>query len=330
MPGQDDVLVLTDRDIARVIDVPGALSIVEQAFRLYSLSQVEMPPKVYLSIDQHGDYRAMPARIGRDAAGLKWVSVYPENPARHLPTVMATIILNDIHTGRPIALMGGTYITKVRTAAAGGVAARYLARPNSTCIGLVGCGAQAEGQLQALMACFLVEQVLVWGPHKPELRAFVQRQRRQGTTRILAEKLETVVREADILVTTTPSRRPLIRRRWVREGTHINAIGADAKGKQELDPTILLDAKVIVDDWEQASHSGEINVAVSCGLIGRRHITASLGEIVARLKPVQRRSTDITVFDSTGLAVQDIAVAAEVYARCRRRRIGRRIRFLAA
>ncbi len=324
------VLVVSGAHVERVMDVKAAMPIVERVFRWYQMGRAQMPSKVYVVLPRrHGDFRAMPASVSDKAVGLKWVSVYPRNRRLRLPTVLATVILNDVKTGVPLSVMDGTYITKIRTGAAGGVAARYLARRDSASIGLLGCGVQAEVQLEALRLLFPIRRVLVWGPDARELELFVRRQRAKGIVSVQSvSTVRQAVEEADILVTTTPSRRPLVRRRWLKLGVHINAIGADATGKQELDAEILLDAKVVVDDWEQASHSGEINVPVSRGLITHQDIVATLGDVVAKKVRVRERAEDITVFDSTGLAVQDIAVADEVYRRCRRCHLGYSVRLL--
>ncbi len=324
------VLVISGAHVERVIDVKEAMPVVERAFRWYQKERAQMPSKVYVVLPRHhGDFRAMPASVSDEVVGLKWVSVYPHNRRLRLPTVLATVILNDAKTGMPLSVMDGTYITKIRTGAAGGVAARYLARRDSASIGLLGCGVQAEVQLEALRLLFPIRRVLVWGPDARELELFVRRQRAKGIVGVQpVSTVRRAVEVADILVTTTPSRRPLVRRRWLKPGVHINAIGADAKGKQELDAEVLLGAKVVVDDWEQASHSGEINVPVSRSLITRQDIVATLGDVVAKQVRVRERAEDITVFDSTGLAVQDVAVADEVYRRCRRCHLGYSVRLV--
>jgi alanine dehydrogenase len=303
-----------------------ALKAVEKAFLLYGKNQVQMPPKIYLHLDKYkGDFRAMPAYIKNiEACGLKWVNVYPKNKRFHLPCVMAIIILSDPNSGFPLCIMDGTLITNLRTGAAGGIAAKYLARRNSSVIGLVGCGAQARTQLIALKELFSIKLIYVWGNKIEYAKKFLKDTKSLSPAMNIKIKdnIAACVNEADIVITTTPSREPLVKSEWIKDGAHINAIGADAKGKQELDPELLKMAKIVIDDWQQASHSGEINVPLSKGLISRRDIYATLGEVVAGTKKGRVSSKEITIFDSTGLAIQDIAVANLVYHRALKRKVG--------
>jgi len=320
-------LILSGRDVARLITMREAIPLVERAFAGYARGQSRMPVKLYLDVPPWGDFRAMPAyQAAPPAAGLKWVNAHPGNPRKGLPSVMATILLNDPRTGCPLAIMDGTVITTLRTGAGGGVAAKHLARRDADTVALVGCGVQAASQLEAVTLARRLRSVRVWGRTLAEAEQFCHRMRRLRLTMTVARSIEACVRDALIIVTTTPSRRPLVRRAWVSPGAHINAIGADAPGKQELDPAILRDALVVVDDRAQASHAGEINVPIRRGQFRPSQIAASLGEVVASRKAGRRRNSDITIFDSTGLAIQDLAVAAHVYRRALRRRIGLRLR----
>ncbi|MBI3996300.1 MAG: ornithine cyclodeaminase family protein [Candidatus Omnitrophica bacterium] len=323
-------LLLTQRDVAALVDVRVAIRVVREAFKAMARGEATMPSKVYLTLPHDSDFRAMPAYLQHPAAcGMKWVNVHPHNPAHGLPTVMAMILLNDPVTGIPLAVMDGLLITKLRTAAAAAVAADVLARRDSRTVGLIGCGAQADAQLLALAAVRRISHVKVWGFRRGEAARFAQRMRRQ-MPRVVFEpvtSIERCVRGVDILVTITPSHRPLVKRAWVAPGTHINAIGADAPGKQELDPKILQAATVVVDEIEQALHGGEINVAISRGQFHRRDIHATLGKILIGRSRGRRTRQEITIFDSTGLAIHDIALAAEVFRRAVQRGMGKRLKF---
>lgn len=322
--------LLTQRDVAALIDVRAAIRVVREAFKAMARGEATMPSKVYLTLPHGSDFRAMPAFLRHPAAcGVKWVNVHPHNPAHGLPTVMAMILLNDPATGVPLAVMDGLLITKLRTAASAAVAADVLARRDSRTVGLVGCGAQADAQLLALAAVRRISSVKAWGFHRGEAARFAQRMRRH-MPRVTFEPVATIercVRDVDILVTLTPSHRPLVKRAWVAPGTHINAIGADAPGKQELDPNILQAATVVVDEIEQALHGGEINVPVSRRQFHRRDVHATLGRILIGRSRSRRARQEITVFDSTGLAIHDVALGAEVMRRAIRRDIGRRVLF---
>jgi alanine dehydrogenase len=318
-------LILSNSEIQQLVDMPQVLKAVEEAFMLYAKNLVQMPAKIYLHLDRyHGDFRAMPAYIeGMESCGLKWVSVHPKNRRFGLPAVMAIIIFNDPKSGFPLCLMDGTLITNLRTGAAGGIAAKYLARQDSAIIGLVGCGVQARTQLLSLRELFKIKLVNVWGNKIEYARKFLKDNRGLGLNMVITKKIFDCVRQADIVVTTTPARKPIVESRWIKEGTHINAIGADAKGKEELEPAMLKRAKIVVDDWQQAVHSGEINVPLSKRVITRRDIYATLGEVLIGKKKGRISLDEITIFDSTGLAIQDIAVANLVYKRAIKNKIGR-------
>ena len=217
---------------------------------------------------------------------------------------MALTIILDIDTGLPEAILNVTDLTDLRTGAAGAVAARYLTPSEPATLGMVGSGRQALAQVNAICREIDVEKVLVWSRHEKNAEAFCRNFPEIDCTPADLPR----VCGADIVVTTTPSRTPLIKDEWIGEGTHINAIGADAPGKQELDPAILGRADVFVDDPAQAVHSGEINVPIRQGKFQEDMIRGTLGEVVIGRK--KRESPGkITVFDSTGLAIQDLAIA---------------------
>ena len=324
-------LVLTGSQVLQVLDMDLALTSAEEAFRAYGEGRVNMPPKAYLTLAQ-GDFRAMYGEIflSRDhICGLKWVNVHPGNPARGLLTVMAKIILNDPDTGLEFADLDGAHITDYRTGAAGGIAVKYLARPDATRLGLIGAGAQARTQVAAIFKVRSIQEIVVFDRHREHAQAFAAELAAASGVKVRATSAAAeAVRGQDIVVTTTPSRTPVVAREWVSPGTHINAIGADAAGKQELAPAILSAAKIVVDDWAQASHSGEINVALARGELNPEQIYGSLGDIVAGKKPGRVGPEEITVFDSTGLIIQDLALGLAVYRRAQARGLGEEKDFL--
>lgn len=325
-----ETLILTNKDIQKLLSMKDTLRVVEEAFKAQGAGKTQMPAKIYIKLHQYnGDLRAMPAFIETTkACGMKWVSVYPDNRMKGLPTTMAMIILNDAVTGFPLAIMDGTHITKMRTGAAGGIAAKYLARRDSKIAALVGCGIQAESQLAALNECFALKLVKVYGQKPSDAKDFIKRMKGLKLKMAVSETIRDCVQEADIVVTTTPSRKPIVRLEWLKRGVHINAIGADARGKQELEVDILNKAKVVIDDWSQAPFSGEINVPWSKGLINKKNIYATLGEIISHHKPARINKDELTVFDSTGLAIQDISCAQFVYSQALKHNIGRRIKII--
>jgi len=289
---------------AEGLDIREVNRLVEEAFAEHGRGRVQMPPKIYVTFDQ-GDFRTMPAYIpSLSLAGVKIVNVHPGNPKIGFPTVMALLVILDPGTGIPVAILNATALTDLRTGAAGGIAAKYLAPSRSLTLGLIGSGRQAAAQLDAIAAELEVTEIKVWSRNEKNAVAFCKK---YSTLDCVVESLAKVC-ECNLVVTSTPSREPVIRNEWIHEGTHINAIGADAPGKQELDPGILQRARVFVDDPAQAVHSGEINVPIAKGLFSLERIEGTLGEVVLGRK--KRMSADeVTVFDSTGLAIQDLAIA---------------------
>jgi len=323
-----EVLWLDQEEVKSVIDMRSDMKVVESAFRQHGLGKVQMPPKSYLYYTEYnGDLRTMPAYLEEeDVTGVKIVNVHPGNPTKGLPTVMALIVLISPETGAPVAIMDGTYLTDIRTGAAGGIAAKYLARKDSGIIGMVGTGNQARSQLEALCEVFEPEMVKITSRTRQSGEKFKQEMEDMACCEISIEENVEKVCDCDILVTTTPVRKPVVKAEWVREGTHINAIGADAVGKEELDPELLMRSKIIVDDMVQAVHSGEVNVPLSKHYISENDIHAELGEVITGLKPGRTSDEEITIFDSTGLAIQDVATANLVYERAVVKGFGREVR----
>jgi alanine dehydrogenase len=280
------------------------IAAVEEAFAEHCEGLVQMPAKVYVSFDK-GDFRTMPAYIpGLDIAGVKIVNVHPGNRAFGLPTVMALTVIIDADTGEPTSLLNATRLTDFRTGAAGAVATKHLAPKRDIVLGLIGSGKQAEAQAEAISRVCEIREIRVWSRKESNQKAFLSRfPQYEGKATSLEQTCD-----CDVLCTTTPSTSPLVNNEWIHEGTHINAIGADAPGKQELDPAILARARVFIDDYEQATHSGEINVPIAEGLFSPADIAGTLGEVVCGKKR-RERDSEITIFDSTGLALQDLAIA---------------------
>jgi alanine dehydrogenase len=326
--GKIKVLLLSEQEIAELLSIEEVMEVVENAFREKTLGYTQMPPKVYLNFSKYnGDVRTMPAYLERlDVASVKIVNSHPENPKKFgMPTVSATVVLLDPRNGALLSIMGGKNITAMRTAAAGGIAAKYLANRNSKTASFIGAGVQARAQLLGLLLVFPnLEEIRVCDISPKAAEAFASEAKSKAAQcRIVVVGNEAeAVHEADIVVTTTPSKKPLVFDAWVSEGTHFNCMGADAPLKEELDPAILKRAKIVVDDWKQAAHSGEINVPLSKGILSEKDVWAELGEIIAGTKPARTSNKEITVFDSTGLAIQDAATVELVYKKAMSRKAG--------
>lgn len=220
----------------------------------------------------------------------------------------------------------------MRTGAAGGIAAKYLAKPSSGSVCFIGAGTQARTQLMALKIVLgELRKVSVYDLKAEASCSFTEYAKvfLEGDAKVkVCSSPREAVEGADIIVTTTPSREPVVMNEWVSEGVHFNCIGADAPGKQEIDPVILVKVKVVVDDVEQAVHCGEINVPIKSGIFDSRMIYGELGEIVAGLKKGRESDGEITVFTSTGIAIQDAATAKLAYEKALMRGVGTRINFV--
>ena len=325
------MLILNQKQIQKIIplrEIKKIIDEVEKAFFDYGRGKVQMIAKLYLDFPEfNGDLRIMPSYSKTlKMAGTKIVNVHPDNYQKGLKTVMAVVVLNDPETGAPLALMDGTYITALRTGAVSAVATKYLAKKEAKTLGVIGAGYQAVTQIAAISKVRKLKEILVYD---------IKEEAIEKLGKILAEEKIKIGRgelkevcQKEILVTVTPAREPIVKRKWILPGTHINAIGADAAGKEELEPEVLKEAKIVVDCWEQASHSGEINVPFKKGIIAKKDIYGELGEMVCGEKAGRRSEKEITVFDSTGLAIQDLYIANLVYKLAKKKKIGREIKIV--
>ncbi len=298
------------RNLMRMADI---INVVEEAFKMLGEGRGKMPAKTYLSLER-GDFRAMPAALP-GCAGVKWVNVHPQNRSLGLPSIMAILIYSDPETGYPLAIMDATEITACRTGAAAAVASKYLARPDSHTIGIIGAGFQAHTQILAHAESFNFISINVFDVSQATVDKLM---RSLSQFPIRNCSIQEAV-ASDIVCTLTPSRSPIVKREWVEPGTHMNAVGADAPGKQELDESIVKEAIVVVDDLEQASSSGEINVPIEKGAYSIDEVYGTLAELVAGKKEGRTNNADITVFDSTGIAIEDIAVAKLLFEKAQKR-----------
>jgi alanine dehydrogenase len=261
----------------------------------------------------------MPSYIEEpEAAACKWVSIRERNRETYdLPTVFSILIYTHPETGFPLAICDGSYHTVMRTGAAGAVSAKWMARRDSRRLAIVGAGHMAEGTLATCNEIFDWEEVRVWSRSEATLDHFMQAQQPKFPHLKIRSStdLEQVVRGADVVVTVTPARGPIVLDDWVAPGTHIAAIGADKGGDQELDPKILQRARIFVDDIRQCRTDGEINVPLRQGLIKESDIAGEIGEVITGRKPGRTSDSEITLLDSTGIALQDSATVPLEYER---------------
>ena len=304
-------LLLDKQAVNSLLNMKEVLTTVEQAFRTWGEGKGNMPSKAYLTVD-NGDFRAMPASLPGHA-GMKWVNAHPGNRSHNLPSVMAVLVYNDPETGYPLAIMDSTNITAYRTGAAAAIASKYLARPESSSLGIIGAGTQAHTQIIAHMEFFKLASINTYDISPDSVEKLASD---LPEFPIKACSIEETA-GSDILCTLTPSRKPVVMNDWISVGTHINAIGADGAGKEELEPEILKRAIVVVDDIKQSSAGGEINVPVQKGIYSIKDIHGTLADLILGKVPGRTDSQAITVFDSTGIAIEDIAVAGLIYEKAR-------------
>jgi alanine dehydrogenase len=293
-----DVLVFPQETVLRAIDPVDAVARVRDGFVEYAGNEWQMPPKTYLDASPNGDFRAMPAK-GAGLAILKWVTSFPRNPEAGLPVVMGVICVSSVSDGEPLALVDVRAITALRTGAVAAVAAQELAREDATSVGMIGCGLHGTWAARCLDA-------VAYGPgvcFDPDPDAAGQ----------LAGELgwEVGTREdalaCDIVTCVTPGEEPVVFAADLHSGLHLNMLGADGPGKAEAELEAVAKAQLFCDEWEQASHGGELTGAVEAGLVQREQVT-ELGEVLTGSHRGRSDPDGVTLFDSTGLAIQDLAL----------------------
>ena len=291
------VPVFSAREVEAAVSPERALEAVREAFVAYARGEWTMPPKVYVPAYPAGDFRAMPA-LGAGHASLKWVTSYPGNPAQGLPTVMGLVLLSDASNGTLRAVLDAGAVTSLRTGAAAVLAAETLGRPDAETAVVVGAGVNGVAAARTFLA--RGREVSLYD---------VDSDRASRSAAELGARVAT--REgalaADLLVTMTPGHEVLLSAGSLRPGQHVSLMGADGPGKAEIAVEELLRTRIFADDWEQASHNGELVHAVEAGLLRREQVT-ELGKVLTG-EAGRTSDEEITAFDSTGLAIQDLAIA---------------------
>ena len=293
------VPVLAARDVEAAISPARAVEAVRDAFVAYARGEWSMPPKVYVPAYPAGDFRAMPA-LGGGHALLKWVTSFPGNPARGLPTVTGLVLLSDASTGQLRAALDAAAVTALRTGAAAVLAAEVLGRRDARTAAVVGAGVNGEATAKTFVA--RGREVAIWDLDRGRARAVAE-----GLGARVAGSQEEAL-AADLVVTVTPGHEVLLSEGSLKPGQHVSLMGADGPGKAEIAVAELTRTRIFCDDWEQASHNGELVHAVDAGAIAREDVT-QLGDVLGEATPGRLSEADITTFDSTGLAIQDLAIA---------------------
>ena len=321
-----EVLILTRKEVESCLSMKRTIEAVREAYIAFANGRVQMPPVMHLDVEKYNGEVDIKSGFVEDfdLIGTKIASGYYDNHKLGLPPGMAVIALLDLKTSMPLAIMDGSYITAYRTGAAGAVAASVLARKNSTKVGVIGAGTQGRMQILALKELFQLDEIRVWDIQEQMAAKYsTEMSEYLGIDVKHFDNREEVVRGSDIVVTVTPSKKELVKKDWIEKGMHINAIGADGPGKQELDPAIVkLADKVVVDSLAQCRRIGEIQHALALGLITEQDVHGEIGEILIGKKVGRESDDEITFFDSTGLAAQDIAAAHVVLEAAKEKKFG--------
>lgn len=324
-------LLLRERDVGQLIPMQVLIGVMERALRAFSQGDVLQPVRLALAVAPHGGYLGlMPAHVkgpaGREALGAKAVTFYTRNVERDLPTHMAVILLWDSATGELLALMDGRLITEMRTAAASAAATKVLAREDAAVLALLGAGVQARSHLQALPLVRPLREVRVWSRTPQRREAFAREMAEHGLPIAVCATPAEAVRGADLIVTATSAQTPVLEGRWIRPGAHVNAVGASRPDWRELDSAAVVMARLFVDSRAGAlSESGDVLLPLQEGTITGSHILGEIGEVLAGRVPGRTSPQDVTLFKSLGMAVEDVATAAYVYAAARERGVGQEV-----
>ncbi|PPR46828.1 MAG: Delta(1)-pyrroline-2-carboxylate reductase [Alphaproteobacteria bacterium MarineAlpha5_Bin9] len=311
-------IILNSEEIKRCVRLDNKMiSIIEEAFKSLALGKATMPPILRLDIEKyHGESDVKAAYIdGLDSYAIKVASGFFNNPKLGIPSSNGLMILLDAKTGvlKSILLDKG-YLTDIRTAIAGAIAAKYLSNSDSTIVGIIGAGIQAKLQLQALTLVRKIKNVYIWARDIDKVNNYIRDMKKLNINLKACATPEEVVRQSEIIVTNTPSRSFIIKYEWLKKGMHITAVGSDAEQKNELDPLIIKNCDIYIPDClSQTKILGELNHAILNKVVSSSNHYNELGNVILNSKLGRRRKEDITVCDLTGTGVQDTAIARETY-----------------
>jgi alanine dehydrogenase len=326
----DGTLLLTGRDVAALLTIEECMTAVEHAFKLYGEGKTQPPGILGVHARDGGFHiKAGLLELNRSYFAAKVNANFPENAKRFgRPTIQGVVVLYDGENGYPLALMDSIEITIQRTGAATGVAAKYLARPDSKTVTICGCGNQGRISLRALTKVLPIKKAWVWDRDRAQAQKFTSDLADElGVDIEVVPDLQTAVKQSDVCITCTPSKHSFLKKDFVAPGTFIAAVGSDNPEKQELEPALLSGNKLVADVLEQCAMIGELHHALDEGLMTRDSAHGELGEVVAGIKPGRISNDEVIIFDSTGMALQDVVTAAAVYEKAVSARVGTLIDF---
>jgi len=318
------VLMLTKSNLEKVLSMKEVIEAIEMAFSELQKGTVILPSRATITLTKEAGWvGVMPAYLGKiGSLSTKIVTVFGKNLEKKIPTIMATVILNSTETGAPLAIMEGTFITAMRTGAVCGVATKYLARKDSKTVGVFGAGVQARTQLMAACAVRNIKRAFVYDIFKERANAFAFEMSRTLKIPIETREPDDMVKESDIIITATTAKTPVFNGNLVNQGAHLNLIGSFKPDVREVDEVVIRKAKVVVDQKSAAlEEAGDIIIPLKAGVITDEHIYAELGELVTGLKPGRTADSEITLFKSVGLGIQDCATAWLAYTKAKEKGI---------
>ena len=310
-------LILTASELEALSDMPATVAAVERAFGAIAGGTAHQPAPISLRLAS-SDSRFLGMAALADAeqlASIKLLADIPANAERGMPTQRSTIVLVSQTVGEPLAVLDGRVPTRVRTAAASAVASKYLARPNSTVLGLIGAGALATAHVEAMLTVLPIDSVVVWSRTRQTTEAFARTIAHHGLQVTIAESVRQVVESVDVLCTLTPAREPLVYGRWFRPGLHINAVGARPRpDHREIDSEGMAHSRIFVDSMDTSvEKSGDLIIPVHEGAMAFENVQAELGDVVAGTKPGRTADEEITLFNSVGIGLLDLAIGRLLY-----------------
>jgi alanine dehydrogenase len=308
------MLILSEEQVRSLIDVEELIAALEQAHIQYSTGKAVMPVRLVVPLPQiQGRLTSMPGYLTEDKAlGMKVVTYFHNNPEQNLSAILATVMLFSAATGKIIAIMDGSYITAIRTACASAMATRALANPETPVLGILGAGVQARAHIEALCRVRKLNQIKLYSPSGTSA-ANIKREF-PGVAIDVAKSAEETVRNSDLVVTATTAQQPILKSEWLKPGSHINAVGSHRPDSREIDGPTVARSKVVVDSHEAImTECGDILLAIKEKSITENHIHAEIGEVLAGTKPGRNSASEVTLYKSVGIAIQDVATAQLVY-----------------
>src|SRR6202171_3064892 len=321
-----EVLVLNGEQVAELMPMPECIKVMRDALAALARGEALVPLRTVMRVPGGSGFLGLmpgyifPPRAGQEGAlGMKAVSVFPGNAQRGIDTHQGAVLLFEADTGRLSALMDAAAITAIRTEAVSGVATDALARPDASGLGILGAGVQARTHIEAIAAVRPLRRVRIWSRNAEHAAALAAELRRRfGFPIEAAPSAEAAVREADIVATVTASPEPILKREWLKEGAHINAVGSSIPTSREIDTATMVAARLFVDRRESAlAAAGDLLIAMGEGAVKGDHVQAELGEVIIGKNPGRRSPRELTLFKSLGLAVEDVASAAYIARRAR-------------